>query len=75
MWERKREKDCLVRSPAVNGKNRCRVHGGGTGSGAPKGNANALNHGFNTNESMGERKLFNQMIKGYRKILKELSGI
>ena len=29
-------------SPAVSGKNRCRMHGGAPGSGAPRGNTNAL---------------------------------
>ena len=33
------------RSPAVNGKKRCRMHGGAKGSGAPRGNKNALSTG------------------------------
>ena len=33
------------RSPAVRGKKRCRMHGGAAGSGAPKGNSNAMRHG------------------------------
>ena len=37
------EKPC--RSPAVRGKRRCRMHGGAPGSGAPRGNKNALKHG------------------------------
>lgn len=32
-------------APAVSGKTRCRMHGGARGSGAPKGNQNALRHG------------------------------
>ena len=32
-------------APAVFGKRRCRMHGGAKGSGAPKGNKNALKHG------------------------------
>jgi hypothetical protein len=31
----------LCQSPAVNGKRRCRMHGGASGSGAPSGNKNA----------------------------------
>jgi len=31
-------------SPAIKGRNRCRMHGG-QGSGAPKGNRNAWKHG------------------------------
>lgn len=34
-------------SPA-EGKRRCRLHGGAPGSGAPKGNQNALTHGLTT---------------------------
>ncbi len=34
------------RSPAVGGKARCRMHGGGRGSGAPRGNRNAWKHGL-----------------------------
>ena len=32
--------------PAVSDKARCRMHGGAKGSGAPKGNRNALKHGL-----------------------------
>lgn len=37
------------RSPAVKGKTRCRMHGG-KGSGAPRGNSNALKHGWYSGE-------------------------
>jgi len=40
-------------SPAISGKARCRMHGG-TGSGAPKGNCNALRHGAYTREVLAE---------------------
>ena len=33
------------RAPAVRHKSRCRMHGGAQGSGAPKGNQNAVKHG------------------------------
>jgi len=36
-------------SPAVAGKTRCRMHGG-KGSGAPKGNRNAIRHGLYTKD-------------------------
>ena len=32
-------------APAVKGKERCRMHGGGRGSGGQPGNQNALKHG------------------------------
>ena len=44
------------RSPAVHGKQRCRMHGGAHGSGAPQGNQNALKHGRYTREAIAERK-------------------
>lgn len=37
------------RSPAVKGNARCRMHGG-KGSGAPRGNSNALKHGWYSGE-------------------------
>ena len=43
-------------SPAVSGKKRCRLHGGAKGSGAPRGNRNALKHGFYTKEQISLRK-------------------
>jgi hypothetical protein len=33
------------RLPPMTGKSRCRMHGGAPGSGAPRGNRNALKHG------------------------------
>ena len=36
------------KSPAVSGRNRCRMHGGAPGSGAPAGNTNALKGGLYT---------------------------
>ena len=44
------------KSPAVSGKKRCRMHGGAFGSGAPRGNKNALKHGRFTREFRGERR-------------------
>lgn len=44
-------------SPAISGKARCRMHGG-KGSGAPKGNRNALRKGLYTKEVLAwEEKL------------------
>lgn len=36
------------RAPAVAGRRRCRMHGGAAGSGAPRGNQNALKTGLHT---------------------------
>jgi glucans biosynthesis protein len=43
-------------APAVKGKKRCRMHGGAPGSGAPKGNKNALKHGYYTAEAIALRR-------------------
>lgn len=43
-------------SPAVCGKSGCRMHVGATGSGAPKGNQNALKHGLCTRKAIAERR-------------------
>ena len=52
------------RSPAVSGNARCRMHGG-KGSGAPKGNHNALRQGLYTKQVLArEAKL-----RDYRKRL------
>src|SRR5215217_6047282 len=46
-------------SPAVNGKARCRMHGGAKGSGAPKGSGNGnYRHGQFTCEAIEERRIF-----------------
>ncbi len=58
---------CL--SPAVNGKNRCRMHGGAKGSGAPKGNQNALKHGEHTREAKAQRKEVRILIKSCREFM------
>ena len=51
------------RSPAVAGKRRCRMHGGAAGSGAPRGNTNALKHGYFTEEAIAERRKVRDLIR------------
>ncbi len=60
------------RAPAVNGKKRCRMHGGAKGSGAPKGNQNALKHGLYTRQAIAERKALRDLIRDYEATLEEL---
>ena len=60
------------RSPKVSGKKRCRMHGGAKGSGAPKGNQNALKHGGFTREVLQRRAQSSQLLREARKLLKEL---
>jgi hypothetical protein len=54
------------RSPAVNGKRRCRMHGGAVGTGAPVGNKNALRHGRYTAEATTRRRHLSDLIRQSR---------
>jgi len=58
---------------AVRGKKRCRMHGGAKGSGAPKGNRNALQHGGYTKEARGHRARLRANIREANKLLKDLT--
>ena len=66
-------KGTRCRSPAVSGKKRCRMHGGAKGSGAPKGNHNALKHGTFTKEALQRRALLREQIREAQKLLKDLT--
>ena len=57
------------RSPAVSGKQRCRMHGGAPGSGAPLGNQNALKHGIYTREALEERRLVQDLLRQSRMLI------
>ena len=63
----------LCRAPAVSVRKRCRMHGGAKGSGAPKGNSNALNHGVFTGEAFAERAELRLLISEARRLLSETS--
>ncbi len=60
-------------APAVKGKRRCRMHGGPEGSGAPRGNKNALKHGLYTREALEERRQLRQLIRASQEMLKDLT--
>jgi hypothetical protein len=62
----------FCRSPAVNGKGRCRMHGGAPGSGAPRGNKNALKHGRFTREKKAERRRVQELLRQSRKTLADI---
>ncbi|HEX7562110.1 MAG TPA: HGGxSTG domain-containing protein [Bradyrhizobium sp.] len=57
------------RSPAVEGKKRCRMHGGAPGSGAPRGNKNAVKHGLYTREAIAQRRQLAELMRLSRKLL------
>jgi hypothetical protein len=60
------------RSPAVHGKQRCRMHGGAPGSGAPKGNRNALKHGLYTKAAIEEQRQVRALIRQAQKLVREI---
>lgn len=64
------EKPC--NSPAVSGKKRCRMHGGAKGSGAPKGNNNALKHGQYTKENIQFNQHLRKLMRQSRSVLEEI---
>jgi len=59
------------RSPAVTGKKRCRMHGGAAGSGAPRGNKNALKHGLYTREAIEERQQLRALLRQSRSLIQQ----
>jgi hypothetical protein len=59
-------------SPAVSGKRRCRMHGGARGSGAPRGNKNALKSGFYTREAVEERRQLGEFLRHARSLIKDI---
>ena len=58
-------------APAVQGKKRCRMHGGAKGSGAPAGNTNALKSGLHTAEALALRRHVNQLIRDSRALFEK----
>lgn len=69
----KTRRSTACQSPAVKGKSRCRLHGCGKGSGAPKGNTYAITHGHTTTEVKLFKKQVRQVVKTNRELLKELT--
>jgi glucans biosynthesis protein len=52
---------------ASTGKKRCRMHGGGKGSGAPPGERNGnYRHGLRTREAIAERRALRALIRDFR---------
>jgi uncharacterized protein YjcR len=48
------------------------MHGGAPGSGAPKGNQNALKHGLDTREARQQRKAVNDFIRHARTLARSV---
>jgi hypothetical protein len=59
------------RQAAVSGRARCRMHGGATGSGGPRGNRNGnFKHGLSTRESLEMRKTTRAKVREIRALLR-----
>jgi len=48
------------------------MHGGALGSGAPRGNKNALKHGRYTREAIVERERFRELVRQARKLVRQI---
>jgi uncharacterized protein YjcR len=48
------------------------MHGGAPGSGAPRGNTNALKHGAFTGKAIERRRQIRELILGSHELLKKL---
>ena len=68
----KTRSDGACRSPAVNGSKRCRMHGGASGSGAPRANQNARKHGLFTRDAITERRQIQVLLGEARKLMEEM---
>jgi hypothetical protein len=60
------------RAPSVRGNRRCRMHGGAPGSGAPRDNQNARQHGRFTRQAIAERKQIWALLGEARKLLRTM---
>lgn len=59
------------RAPAVRGNNRCRMHGGAKGSGAPIGNQNALKHGRFSAKNLAFEREIRRLIRNSKELIEE----
>ncbi len=60
------------RSPAVAGRHRCRMHGGGGETGAPLENRNRLRHGLMTRDAKAFRRHTAAIFRTSRTTLRDL---
>jgi hypothetical protein len=56
----------LCQRPAMKGKARCNLHGGAPGSGAPRGNRNALKHGHYSAAAVEARRMVRALLRSAR---------
>ena len=68
----KTRKGTTCNAPSVSGRQRCRMHGGAQGSGAPIGNKNALRSGVHTREMIEQRRQIGNLIRLSRKTIGDI---
>lgn len=61
----------LCQSPAIGGKQRCRMHGG-KGSGAPRGNRNALRQGLYTKDVLAREARVRDLCRHLRQTIEQV---
>ena len=69
----KTRKGSLCQAPSVHGKRRCRLHGCGNGSGAPKGNTYAVTHGGTTTKVKAFKKEIREEIRDSFALMEQIS--
>jgi hypothetical protein len=62
------------RNHPIRGRPRCRLHGGAPGTGAPRGNRNALKHGRTTAAALAARRAIMRLIRASKRTLEEMDG-
>ena len=62
----------FCKAPAVADKKRCRMHGGAPGSGAPRGNQNALKHGHYSAKAIAQRRQQRNTFREFWKFLADI---
>jgi len=61
------------RNHPIRRRQRCRLHGGAPGTGAPRGNGNAVTHGRTTAAALAARRAITRLIRASRRTLDEMS--
>jgi hypothetical protein len=62
------------RNHPIRWRQRCRLHGGAPGTGAPRANRNAVKHGRTTAAALAERRTIARLIRASRRTLEEMGG-
>lgn len=68
----KTRRGTLCQAPAIRGRSKCRLHGCGKGSGAPRGNQHALKDGQSTAQVKAFKKEVRQLIRQSQELLKKI---